>query len=242
MIEIKSWSHTIRLYATRTNFSDIFKPIIYFGYRGDIKKVPFYYKVKRGGTAFSDLSLPMENLLAVMKSNTRNEIRRAIKEGCVFKRCEDTVRFINFYNAFCNSKGFSDRTSIARMGKYANVLLTEAVSREGTVLAMHANVLDRKSNTAFLLYSCSQRLDAYANTKLIGWANRFLHYKDMEYLRNEGYVNYDWSGVDSNPNSGTYSIGQFKMSFGGKYSDSYVLLSPVYLMLGKIKEFLSRLR
>ena len=66
---------------------------------------------------------------------------------------------------------------------------------------------------------------------MVGWANRYLHYKDLEWLTNSGYSFYDWSGVCVNRASPQYTIGQFKLSFGGVLTESVVLRTPVFVML-----------
>lgn len=242
MIEIKSRIHTMRLYAANTSWLDLFKMVIYYGFRGDIRRVPRWFKFKKGATALSDLTMPEDILLSRMKSNTRNEIRRAEKEGCSCEISEDVDSFIAFYNAFCASKGFPDYTDREKLSRYPNVMLTKAVSRNGEVLAMHANVIDESSECAFLLYSCSQRLDQGVDRKLIGWGNRFLHWKELLLLKKRGIKLYDWSGVDPDPNSETYSIGQFKLAFGGDLTDSYVLSSPLYYWANKFRALIVELK
>lgn len=241
MIEIKSKTHTLRLFADCLQWTDLFKLVMYSGYRGDKARIPWYYKVVKGNSCETDLTQPMEVLLDAMKSNTRNEIRRAIKEGCTFSLVESLDEFVPFYNSFCSSKGLADFTSKSRMLKYPKLLLTKAL-HNGQVLAMHANVLDEGSKVAFLLYSCSQRLDANVDKKLIGWGNRFLHYKDMEFMKDQGYTIYDWSGVCMDPENPKYSIGQFKLAFGGKPIESYVLTTPLFAVLEGFRNFLVKFR
>lgn len=241
MIEVKSITHTIRLYSDRVHFSDLFKVVMYCGYRGDKARIPRYYTIVKGESCLTDLRRTEDELLAAMKSNTRNEIRRAEKEGCEFQLVETFDEFIPFYNSFCTEKGLSDLTSRSRMGKYEKVLLTKAV-KDGAVLAMHANVLDANSKVAFLLYSCSQRLAEGVDRKLIGWGNRFLHWRELQWLKAEGYETYDWSGVCTDPKDPRYSIGQFKLAFGGTLVDSWTLKSPLYAWLEKFRGVLRSAR
>lgn len=241
MIEVKSWTHCIRLYATKTRLLDFVFPVLYCGYRGDLQRVPSCFAKYKCETSISDLTLSMEELLARMKSNTRNEIRRAQREGCEFLLVNDQDEFILFYNDFCASKGLEDYTSKMRMGKYKKILITKAVHK-GITLAMHANVLDKNSGIAFLLYSCSPRLNENVDRKMIGWGNRYLHFKDLEYLKAQGYKTYDWSGVSTDPKSECYSIGQFKLSFGGDHTVSWVIKSPLYAFLERFRKYVMKLR
>lgn len=241
MIEIKAKTHTLRMFAQDLPFSDVFKIILYTSYAGDKTKIPFYYSIVKGMSASTDLTLPMDELLKKMKSNTRNEISRAEREGCTFEVVSDFEEFIPFYNDFCSSKGLDDYTSKGRMAKYEKVLITKAV-HNGDILAMHANVLDEKSKIAFLLYSCSKRLDAGVDRKMIGWGNRFLHYKELEYIKQLGYMAYDWSGVCVDENNPQHTIGQFKLSFGGELVESWSLKTPLFALLEGVRNFVIRFR
>lgn len=93
-----------------------------------------------------------------MKSNTRNEIRRAEKENCLFEYNYDYKSFVPFYNEFCKSKGMEDKINEHTLEKYNRTLITMA-KRGNTVLAMHATVINKEDKEAMLLYSCSTRLN-----------------------------------------------------------------------------------
>lgn len=241
MIETKAWTHTIRLFADSVKWTDIFRVVMYCSYRGDKKKIPCWFSIVKGMSAVTDLKMQMVDILGKMKSNTRNEIRRAEKEGCEFAINNDVAKFIPFYNAFCKSKGFPDYVSMGRLSKFKNLLIT-SVSHGGSILAMHATQLDPASKTALLILSGSQRLDAGVDKKMIGWGNRYLHYKDLELLKAQGYEVYDWSGVCMDPSDPRYSIGQFKLSFGGDVVDAWTLKSPMYRLLEAISGYAAYVR
>jgi len=235
MIEIKNKTHIQRLFADKLPLSDLWHAVFYAGYRGDIKHIPFYYSVTHGHSAVSDLSISLEEILGSMKSNTRNEIRRAEREGIEFEANISFDEFVPYYNAFAESKGLEDRVNLQRLTKYDKTIITKA-THNGITLAMHATVVNMEQKLAFLLFSCSPRLDADVDKKMIGWGNRFLHYKDFEYFKSIGIETYDWSGICTDPENPKYSIGQFKLSFGGTLIDSYVLKSPIYVVLERMRE------
>ena len=56
---------------------------------------------------------------------------------------------------------------------------------------------------------------------MLGRANKYLHWNDWIYLKQQGVVEYDWGGIASyeKPNG----IDKFKMSFGGQYKKYYNL-------------------
>lgn len=240
MIEIVNKFHTQRIFATKLEISDLWKAVYYAGYRGDVNRIPFYYSIIHGHSAVSDLNMDMDDILGSMKSNTRNEIRRAEKEGVEFEANVPYEQFVPYYNSFAESKGLDDRVNIERLSKYDKTIITKA-THEGITLAMHATVVNIESGIAFLLFSCSPRLDAGVDKKMIGWGNRYLHYKDFEYLKSEGIKTYDWSGICIDPQDSRYSIGQFKLSFGGTLVDSYVLKTPIYAFLEKTRELYWRI-
>lgn len=244
MIEIKNRFHTQRLMAESLDKTDWRRAVYYANFRGDATKIPFYYHVIKGESAETDLTLPLEEIFSNMKSNTRNEIKRAQKEGCTFSATSDYSDFIPFYNSFCKSKGLVDRVDSERLSKYNgdNELLITKVTCNEKVLAMHANIINKNQGLSFLLFSCSQRLDSDVDKRLIGWANRFLHYKDLEYLKNIGIKKYDWSGVCTDPNDERFSISQFKLSFGGRYTTSLVLETPLFRFLLLFRSIIDKVR
>ena len=240
MIETKTRTHTTRLFAEHTSFWDMFKIVVYFRYRGDISEVPWWYCKRKAHSCVIDLTKSLDEILSGMKSNTRNEIRRAEREGCTFKVADNYDEFIQMYNSFCRSKNLNDFTDESRMKKYDHLLITKA-ERNGKTLAMHSTILDVDGGRSMLQFSCSPRLEDGIDAKVIGWANRFLHFKDLEWLKENGFSSYDWSGVCVDPENPAYSIGKFKLSFGGSgvYED-WILLSPLYVAAEKTREFVRR--
>ncbi len=230
MLEVQSRFFRNIYFAEKLPWFDFFRAVHYFNYLGDRENIPWFYIKKIGVSCVSDLSLGIDKIMASMKSNTRNEIRRAIKEKCEFHVDDGIDDFVPYYNDFCRSKGLNDYTSKARIRKFNNILSTH-VEYNGVVLARHINILDYSGKNAFLMFSCSQRLDENADRRMIGWANKFLHYKDLEWLVNSGFEKYDWSGICLNQNDERYSIGQFKLSFGGEVSRPLMLRTPLYCVL-----------
>lgn len=227
MLEVQSRFFRNIYFAEKLPWFDFFRAVHYFNYLGDRENIPWFYFKKVGVSCVSDLTLGIDKIMTAMKSNTRNEIRRAIKEGCEFHVDEDINAFVPYYNDFCRSKGLNDFTSKARIQKFKNILSTH-VEHNGVVLARHINILDYAGKNAFLMFSCSQRLDENADRRMIGWANKFLHYKDLEWLVNAGFERYDWSGICLDKDDERYSIGQFKLSFGGQVTRPLMLRTPLY--------------
>ncbi len=231
MIVIQNFVSSFKIYANKVSLWDWIKPTAYDHYEGII---PRFYKLSKGQTSFVDLSNDMDCILSSMKSNTRNEIRRAIKEGCSFVVNKDYDCFIPFYNEFCKMKGLDKQTTKEELLRFNDVIITIAMHNQ-TTLAMHATVIDKEASVAMLLYSCSARLDNCVDKKMIGWGNRYLHFKDFEYFKSMGLKRYDWNGVctdESQPEK--FNIGQFKMAFGGYLVDNIKMDSPARIIAVKI--------
>lgn len=205
------------------------------------KNIPFWYKVSHGHTATSDLTLPWDEIYSRMKSNTRNEVKRAEKEGVVMECNYDYEAFVPFYNDFCDSKGIPFKINVDTLRKYDKMLITVA-KKDSLVLCMHATVVNSKDGEAMLFYSCSQRLSDGVDRKLIGWANRFLHFKELQMFKNQGLKKYEWHSLVVDPEDIRYSIGQFKLSFGGELHETTNVQTPLFVFMKWIQKLLIKTR
>lgn len=241
MIEVINKVYTQRFFATKLPIDDLFKAVTYTQYEGK-NKVPWYYKQVKGETSTLDLTRTLDEIFAKMKSNTRNEIKRAIKEGIEFETnyCYDA--FVPFYNKFCNSKNLDGKIEVQTLAKYDKTIITVA-KYGGVVLAMHATVVNERDKEAMLLYSCSQRLNDNVDRKMIGWGNRYLHYKEFEFFKELGLKRYEWNGVCTNPsNPDVYNISLFKLAFGSEAKMSLGLRTPLFLLLKYIQHILNKVK
>lgn len=230
MIEVKNKLYTQRFFAKHLHWSDLFKAVTYTQFEGN-EKIPWYYRTIDGETSTIDITKPMDELFAAMKSNTRNEIKRAIKEGIEFSHNDDFASFVTYYNRFCEQKGIELKTDIQTLRKYDRTVITIALYGDN-VLAMHATVVNDDDKVAMLLYSCSYRLDENVDRRMIGWANRFLHYKDIEYFKSLGIERYEWNGICTDPNrTDVYNISLFKLSFGSEPKRSLSLRTPLFIFM-----------
>lgn len=241
MIEVKNKIYTQRFFAKKISSSDLFKAVTYTQYEGDEKTIPCWYKRINGETSTIDLTQTAEELYGAIKSNTRNEIKRAQKEGCTFDYNYDYESFVPFYNDFCESKGLNDSINVHTLAKYNKTLITRVLSSEGVVLAMHATVINDQDKEAMLLYSCSKRLSEGVDRKLIGWGNRYLHWAEIEYFKSIGMKRYEWNGVCTDPEqTAVYNISQFKLAFGGGAKNTIGLRTPLFVFLKSIQKMLKK--
>lgn len=240
MIEVINRIYTQRFLAKSLKRSDLFKAVTYTQYEGDWEKIPFFYKKIQAHTGTVDLTRSMESIDSSMKSTMHNQIRRAIKEGCTYEYKYNYEEFVKFYNEFSKTKGLNDIIDIHTLEKYNKTIITIAKDKQGNPLVMHATVMS-PDNEAMLLYSCSKRLEDGANRNLIGWANRFLHYKEFELFKSWGIKRYEWNGIETNPEKKeTYNIGLFKLQFGTELKDSLGLRTPLFVLLKSIQKIIRK--
>jgi lipid II:glycine glycyltransferase (peptidoglycan interpeptide bridge formation enzyme) len=102
------------------------------------------------------------------------------------------------------------------------------------ILVMHAYLCDKDSKTVRLLHS-SRNL-SFEDNKLIGYANKFLHFQDMLFFKKEGYAFYDFGGIDrDSTNPVILGINRFKEGFGGMLKREYNLVSYPLSVLKKLR-------
>lgn len=235
MIIAKNKIYILKINAKTISFWDRFRVVNYNDYRGEESSIPSGFKKIYGTTATIDLTQSMDELLAKMHSTTRNEVRRAQKENIVVDIVHDNKTFVKYYNSFAKEKGLPtiNETHLTKYG--SSVMLVQARFNEH-ILSMHATMIDNEEKIAGLLYSCSTRLDESVDKKMVGWANRYLHYKEFEILKGMGMAKYEWCGVCLDPEKpDRYSIGQFKLKIGGEVRQDLTLRSPLFSLLLKLK-------
>lgn len=236
MIELgKGWVYTLKINAPKVNILDIFRLSQYSSYQG--KNAAGMVK-SQSTTLLINLNLPAEELLQGCKSNTRNEIRRAIREDFFFERVEFIDEFVNYYNNFALDKGLK---TIQRgdLEKYGDHLILFKSGKDDITMTMHASIVDFDIKRVSLLYSASIRLDDGIDRKSVGFSNRFLHFKEFLAFKEMGYETYDFSGVCLDPSDNAkYQIGLFKQSFGGDITPAVRLYSFPMALIMKIRTLL----
>lgn len=169
-----------------------------------------------------------EDIMKKFKSNVRNEIRRAIREGVTTKvytsemLIEDTniiKEFDDQHILMCKQKNMKTKREYKKLLSYAKagyLIITASFSNE-KVCSYHVYITDKK--VARLLHSVSVFRETSSNKERneIGRANRMLHYKDILYFKSCAFNIYDWGGYSQKDE--LKSIADFKAGFGGEISD-----------------------
>lgn len=239
MIEINRSVYRLVVYANKVNRWDFLRFACYSSLRSD--KVPAFFVKEIRSTVCIDLSLSEDDLLMGMKSNTRNEIRKGIRDGYLFELSDNVNEFVKYYNEFAEEKGL-DKIGELSVKKYDKYIITKCLF-DNHILAMHVSILDNTNHIARLLYSASLRLQVNVDRKSISIANRFLHYQELLYFRDIGLKQYDFAGIcEDEKNKELFGIGQFKKGFGGTVVPAIFVYSPLLYMLLIFKKFLKKFR
>jgi len=196
-------------------------------------------------TILLDLRQSHDELAAGMKKDARYAIRRAEQKDNLEWSWADVSnhdvfhRFCELYNGHANRKGLLllDDPTIARLKMYAArklFCLTEIKAQDMTSLTWHAYIVSppevKTARRARLLYSLSLRNgnEDSARTQLIGRANRFHHWRDIERFKADGFDYYDFGGwYGGNEDQERLKINKFKEEFGGTFVTDYDCEHPV---------------
>ncbi|MGD9804034.1 MAG: DUF2334 domain-containing protein [Hyphomicrobiaceae bacterium] len=177
-------------------------------------------------TLLFDLSLSEDQLLSQMKSLTRRGIRQAIEQSNVkfnayspqdlSHRSDVLLQFMDFYDVFAKSKGLTllRREDLLAQCRAGLIWLTNA-RIDGEILVWHCHVATH-GRARFRYGGSHFRQKDPELRKLIGRANRWLHWQDMRMFRDMSYKIYDMGGwYAGTDDTARLSINQFKESFGG---------------------------
>ena len=181
-------------------------------------------------TVENSLEKDEEEIFSGFDSTSRSHIRRAEREGLKCSFNYDVVGFVEFYNAFASNKKIP-LTSEQRIIEMGGNLSMSYATLDGKILSAHSYLTDKDTGIVLLFHSASLRFDNTIDANTIGRSNRFLHYKDMIYFKEQGFKVYDFGGFAENTdNVSLAGINRFKLSFGGNkvscvnyYSIGYVL-------------------
>lgn len=182
-------------------------------------------------TLKTDLKDTLENISKRINKKFRYEINRSKKENVEYlifkssdlkKKPEILYTFKQEYDDFIKLKGIKNTYNEHAMEQYIkneNILLTKAFQAQENY-AQHVYLCDGEN--ARLLYSVSNFRTKGLDCNLIGRANKYLHWIDIQYLQDQKFQTLDWGGISSliNPNG----VDQFKKKFGGHEDKHYNII------------------
>lgn len=227
------------------------KPCIFSGlfpecYEKTFQKVfTFFCKCEEFHSLYCDLTASPQELLASFKANTRNEIRRGEKEDfrCEFDIEVECIKTLHVKMA--EEKGMDYTSVIREYNSLKPYLFVTCVKRGANILVAHSFLIAKDKKLVMLKSSASSfRSLEKEEQKHIGFANRYLHYQEMLYFKEKGFLIYDFGGyaVNIDENDPKYAINKFKESFCGKKiiyynykSFSYIIIENIFRIFSKIK-------
>jgi len=225
-------------FAESINSMNIFQIMVYKFYRGKDESTKLGFIKKISHTLMIDLTQEEEEIFDTFHSKYKNEIRRAIKENILFEvaKKDEWEFFREEYNNFAENRGLTLITKEKLEGLKDSIFLTKSIYQD-KVLNYHFYVKDEKN--VRLQYSIDI-VHEDVERKIYGWSNKFLHYKDMCEVKQNGYEQYDFGGIAKDTkDKGLEGINNFKMKFGGEMIEESSYESMVYYLFYTIKEKLS---
>ncbi len=157
-----------------------------------------------------NLDKDLDTLFGALNSGFRNEVRRAEKEGFAVSACEpidDIDRIYPLYQQFCQCKQIAalERQLLGHYGRAGHLFLSEA-SIGGAPVQVHLYF----AGTAEAFMLASFPLPSEAPRKLVGWANRALHWADIKTFKARGLLRYNLGGIGNPVTEQTLPIVAFK--------------------------------
>ncbi len=182
------------------------------------------------------------------KKSCRYEIKKALKEKHRIKIVENK-NYDFFYNI--GIEYFKHKYG-NKYKKYIKTLLLKPhnlfknnhklflIYYDDIFVAGHFYILDPKNKIARLTLSFSKYFYNDYFKKLSSYLNRYLHWHDILYFKDKGFLTYDFGGINLDRNSDTYGITKFKLSFGGEIVKqyNYLLVPKIYYSNKIFKKFL----
>jgi lipid II:glycine glycyltransferase (peptidoglycan interpeptide bridge formation enzyme) len=210
--------------------------------------------IKEHFTTVIDLTQDLDAIWQNMNKTNRHCVNNAKKEGVNVRISENYKEFYKIYKSFIKKKGTASLFRIFGVGSVD----IETMRKYGTLLIAEYNgeflggliYLEDQSNINYWI-GASKRLDVdKEKAKLIGYANRLIHWEAIKYAKEKGIKEYDFGGIFSDEEAEKdkmkMGIRFFKLSFGGDrvtryqyqkiYSKRFKMLYYLYNLNKKIRE------
>jgi hypothetical protein len=190
----------------------------YASVRGQRGKSTDFYTLK------IDLTKSPDEIFRAFARNTRAQIRKSVDlDDFRFDFLErpgsaELDEFVAFYDAFADSKQLP-RLHLPRVLGHleSGFLSLTRVVGQGRTLVWHANV--RYQTHVGMMFSAShwRTEDSPESRKMIGRANRRLHWEELLHFKQQGHHSYDFGGwYEGSADQQKLLINRFKEEFGGK--------------------------
>lgn len=199
-------------------------------------------------TILINLTATLDEISAQFTPNCRNEIRKAEKIGLQARFAIPTVDDQAHVSAFmlANALGLPAASYFDKDTGFAT-----SVSFNGTWFFTHIYHLQHDIGRARLVFSVKNiKIDEQGTAgeehrRIRNIANRYLHYADICWFKENGFSLYDFGGVGAaDGDAKIQGINSFKRSFGGadveEFNYTPVLINAAEYLLGKYRHFKRR--
>lgn len=155
--------------------------------------------------------------------NTRYKINRAHLRDELFyfeltnPTDSEIEEFKQFFNPFAKERNisFCDVNKLKALREQGALIISYITDRDEQVLCYHVYLKD--AYQGYLIYSASKRYEKKDSSQhnLIGRANRYLHWKDIQSFKNKGCQWYNFGGkVIDKEDQGGQNVNNFKLEYG----------------------------
>lgn len=155
--------------------------------------------------------------------NTRYKINRAMKrdELVYFELPHPTdteiEEFSEFFNPFAKERNIRpcDVNKLKAIRDHDALVISYIADKNNEVLCYHVH--HKEDEQGYLIYSASKRYEKNDSNdrNLIGRANRYLHWKDIQSFKEKGCKWYNFSGkVLDKEDKGGQNVNNFKLEYG----------------------------
>lgn len=201
---------------------------------------------RKGYTLIVDLSQDFNSIMSRFSKNTRYEINRCKREGVEVRFHEaDEIRrdesiaedFAKMHRSLYSQKGLASSMSSEYILDCASTgcMMISEVLLDGLSAVVHVWLIENEESK--LMYSVSEhRKESKEKQAAIGRANRYLWYKDFEWLKSSGHTRCDVGGMTTLDKEKMNGIDKFKAGFGGEGLIQYGIIIPKSIK-GKIALF-----
>ena len=177
----------------------------------------------------------VEFLFSRLKKDTRNEVRRSMKDKLQYMlwniaNGDQLIQFVDFYDRFAATKSLpkANKARLAAIAQIGALSLSRVSTNEGEVLTWHAYY--RCQHRVRLIHSASLHKAQITPTgrSLVGRANRFHHWSDIIEFKKEGITICDLGGwYQGTEDVDKLRINAFKEEFGGTVVREYTCLQGI---------------
>jgi hypothetical protein len=182
-------------------------------------------------TKVIDLCQSNDELFASFSTHTRRKIKQGANGGFQFRRDVPKSELIDIYSRFARGNNLPELDQRVIDAYWPGLTVTK-LSYNCRTLVMHSLMIDEKSRRACMLHDAAmfRQMPDRRHRNLISHANRYLHFLDMMFLKEQGIESLDLGGyAKDTTDEQLQHINEFKDGFGGKLVEmSNYISNPLY--------------